>query len=149
MRRFAIAFVLLMLAGALLSQTTNTSFINPHWQMPSLLNPNKLQVNHSASFTAGGSSNGQGFYQSMYTNHMLYRFNPKLDLRVNLNFVNFGTATMHGGLDIEGNDDNATKMLPEFELQWRPTENTTLRIEYSQMPHRLGSPYPLSYWPDR
>jgi len=137
----------LLMFCTLLAASGFDPYINPHYQLPSLLNPDKLHVSHSASFSAGSCSNGQGFYQSVYSNHMLYQFNSKLDLAVNLNFVNGGTTTMKGGLDIEGNGDNNTRVLPDIGLQWRPSENTTLRIEYTHM--RPVNPYPLRYWPER
>ncbi|MCD4829729.1 MAG: hypothetical protein K8R90_09915 [Candidatus Cloacimonetes bacterium] len=145
MRRTTMFVLMLTVVCALAAQSFDP-YINPHWRMPSLLNPNKLQINHSASFSAGASSTGEGFYQSMYTNHLHYRFNPRLDLRVNLNFVNFGSATMHGGFDIEGNNDNATHMIPEVMLLWRPTDSTSLRIEFSRMPAR--NPSAFRYWPE-
>jgi len=77
-------------------------------------------------------SNGQSFYQSVYTNHLQYQFNPKLSMNMNLNFVNFGSATMKNKLSFDGNGDNQSKVLPEFSLMYQPSKNFTIRFDYQQ-----------------
>ncbi|MDY6914828.1 MAG: hypothetical protein SVM86_00740, partial [Candidatus Cloacimonadota bacterium] len=93
-----LVLILLLTPIILLAQTSVEKY-EPSFQMPSLsgsgfvLNPSKLQMNHSVFFLGGVSSNNQGYYESTYTNHLQYKFNSKLKLNVDLNFVNFGTAS--------------------------------------------------------
>lgn len=69
-----------------------------------------LKMSHSMGFEAGTSSSGDGYYLSRYTNTLSYKLSPKMDLDVDLNFVNFGSTSKGFSL----NDDNSTKLLPEF-----------------------------------
>ncbi len=94
----------------------------------SLFDLNKLSMNHSMGFSAGMSSSGYGFYLSRYTNHLRYKFNPKLDLELDLSFVNFGSTTS----SLDFNDDNQSKVIPEFKLNYRPSDSVNLQIEFRQ-----------------
>ncbi|HCX72850.1 MAG TPA: hypothetical protein DHM37_03945 [Candidatus Cloacimonas sp.] len=129
--------ILLAFALTLFGQNGIETF-NPSYKIPSLfghsslLNPNKLKMNHSVFFLGGVSSNQQSFYESTYTNHLQYNFNPKLKLKVDLNFVNFGTASFDNNWNIEGNNDNSTQVLPNFSLDYRPTENSRITIQFNQ-----------------
>ncbi|MCK4956814.1 MAG: hypothetical protein KAS49_04195 [Candidatus Cloacimonetes bacterium] len=91
---------------------------------------NNLQMNHSISFSSGVSSNSQSYYISTYTNHLKYQFGPKLDLKLDLNFVNFGTATYKSGIEFNGNKDNSNIVIPEFELNYQPSENTSIKFKF-------------------
>jgi hypothetical protein len=126
-----IIFCLILITAAIFlhAQVIENAF-TPNLLTPSFLNPNNLSINHSVKFSGGYSSNSQSYYESVYTNHITYRFNPRLNLKVDLNFVNFGTATHTGGIEFEGNNDNASRVLPNFQLNWKPTENTNITIEY-------------------
>lgn len=89
-----------------------------------------LRMSHSMGFEAGTSSVGSGYYLSRYTNHLAYQLNPKLDLDVDLNFVNFGS--MNTGSSFSLNEDNDTKLLPEFSLRYRPQENISFELRMGQ-----------------
>lgn len=102
----------------------------------SLLNPYKLKMSHSMGFTAGTASNGLGFYESRYTNHLQYDFSSKLNLALDLNFVNYGSTTMSKGFSLEGNDDNKTRILPEFSLSYKPTNSISIQLQYRNMDNR-------------
>lgn len=95
----------------------------------SLLNPNNYSMNHSASFSTAYRS-GVSFYQSRYTNHISYQVNKKMDINVDLHVSNFGTANVSKGFNIESNEDNATNIVPDFSINYRPTENTTINFIY-------------------
>lgn len=103
--------------------------LNP-WQGggTSLLSMDRLSMSHSMGFAAGTSSSGRGFYSSSYTNHLKYQFNPKLDLALDLNFVNFGTAA--NGFKL--NDDNKSRIIPEFKLNYRPSDSFHITVEFNQ-----------------
>ncbi|MBW6514374.1 MAG: hypothetical protein K0B87_06425 [Candidatus Syntrophosphaera sp.] len=108
----------------------------------SLLDLNRISMNHSMGFSAGVSSAGSGYYLSRYTNHLKYSFNPKLDLELDLNFVNFGSTNS----SFEFNADNRSRVIPEFKLNYRPSESVQLQIEFRQ-----GNPWMQDYkpWPER
>ena len=129
MKNFIILLILLIVSIPLIGQTTPTAF-NPHYQLPSLINPNKIEMSHSISFSSA-FSNGDAAYQSKYTNHIKFNLRKNLKLNVDLNLVNFGTANFNS-FDIEGNNDNVTKILPDFSLEYKPTDNMTIKVEYNQ-----------------
>ncbi|MFO7896201.1 MAG: hypothetical protein R6U84_04645 [Candidatus Cloacimonadales bacterium] len=119
--------VILILAAGLVAQ--NPTF-RPDFLIDQFNGFDKLQMNHSVSFSSGVSSNSQSFYMSTYTNHLQYDLGPKLDLNLDLNFVNFGTATHKRGLSFDGNNDNMSLVVPEFQLNYRPTENSEIRFMF-------------------
>lgn len=96
-----------------------------------LLNMKNLDMSHSMGFSAGASSNGSGYYMSRYTNHLKYSFSPKLKMDLDLNFVNFGTASN----SFKINDDNSSRVLPELTLDYQPYESVKIQVKY-----RMGYP---------
>jgi len=108
---------------------------------PSLLNMENLSISHSMGFEAGTSSLGDGYYLSRYTNHMKYKFNPKLELDLNLNFVNFGSVDTANRCEL--NSDNASKIIPEFSLRYKPTDSISINV---QMVHGGMADYYRSSW---
>jgi hypothetical protein len=134
MKRYMVLFLLLCGFVFLQAQTSAFQpanlFNSSSWQ-GSLLNPSKLHMSNSASFSTT-MSNNQSFYQSVYTNHLSYQFNQKLSMNVNLNFVNYGTASMKHKMNFQGNGDNQNKILPEFSMLYQPSKNFTIRFDYQQ-----------------
>ncbi len=136
MKRAIIATALLTIVLSLSAQYSETGF-NPHFKLPSLgsehsyslFNPNQLSMSHSMGFSSGFMGD-QSYYQSRYTTHLGYALSKNLDFKLDLNFVNDGTATMNGGFDIEGNDDNDSQILPNMSLEYRPFKNTVIRLDY-------------------
>jgi hypothetical protein len=126
-----ILIALLILAFSLNAEIINNAF-TPELLMPSMINMNNLTINHSMSFSSSISSNNQSAYESVYTNHLNYKFSPKFNLKVDLNFINFGSATHQGGIEFEGNNDNTSKILPNFQLNYNPSENVRFIIEFKQ-----------------
>jgi len=100
---------------------------------------NNLRISHSMGFEAGTSSSGSGYYLSRYTNHMNFRFSPKLELDLDLNFVNFGS--MNTKNDFSFNNDNDSKILPEFSLRYRPSDSMTIEFHMEQ-----GMMHPTNSW---
>ncbi|MBN2461133.1 MAG: hypothetical protein JXB60_05950 [Candidatus Cloacimonetes bacterium] len=141
MKRNIITIVTLLLFLSLAAEVEH-QFLNPYLQTPSLIDFSRITMSHSASFAAGYSSNNRGYYQSMYTNHINYRLSEKLNFNLDLNFVNFGTTTHEGLFQVEGNDDNSSRIFPEFMLHYQPSENTSIVIEYRQIT-------PADYWQSR
>ena len=126
------SMLLVMITPLLWGQINENPFFSPYLSSEGLLNMNNLQMNHTLSFSSGFSSSGDGFYQSVYTNHILYKFNPKLDLNINLNFVNHGTANWDNDFSVSSNNDNTSGIVPEFSLNYRPSKNSRITIEYRQ-----------------
>ncbi|MDY0150757.1 MAG: hypothetical protein RBS43_00615 [Candidatus Cloacimonas sp.] len=103
-------------------------YYNPfHQSSGSLLSMDKLSMSHSMGFEAGSSSVGDGYYLSRYTNHLKYKFNPKLELNLDLNFVNFGS--MNTSSKFELNNDNANTVIPEFSLSYKPNDSTLIQVQ--------------------
>ena len=126
-----ILVTLLILAFSLNAEIINSAF-TPELLMPSMINMNNLTINHSMSFSSSISSNSQSAYESVYTNHINYKFSSKLNLKVDLNFINFGTATYQGGIEFDGNNDNTSRVLPNFQLNYKPSEKMNFTIEFRQ-----------------
>ena len=131
MKKVILIIILVASIVILNAQIINSAF-TPELLMPSMINMNNLTMNHSMSFSSSFSSNSQSAYESVYTNHINYKFNSKLDLNVDLNFVNFGSATYQGGIEFDGNNDNTSRVLPNFQLNYNPSENIKFVIEFRQ-----------------
>ena len=123
--------ILLILAFGLSAQIINSAF-TPELLMPSMINMNKLTINHSMTFSSSFSSNNHSVYESVYTNHLNYNFSPKFNLKIDLNFINYGSATYKNGIEFEGNNDNTSRVLPNFQLNFSPKENMKFVIEFRQ-----------------
>ena len=122
---------LLILAFNLNAEIINSAF-TPELLTPSMINMNNFTINHSMSFSSSISSNSQSAYESIYTNHLNYKFNSKLNLKVDLNFINYGSATYQGGIEFDGNNDNTSRILPNFQLNYKPSEKMNFTIEFRQ-----------------
>ncbi|MGB4309771.1 MAG: hypothetical protein WBI94_05790 [Candidatus Cloacimonadaceae bacterium] len=113
-----------------------------------LFDVSKLKMSHSVGFEAGASSMG-GFYLSRYTNHLKYSFNPKLDLKLDLSVINYGSSNAKFKL----NDDNRSQFVPGFTLDYHPSDSFNIKVEYRQgMPLGSGSWYhqdPYRSWWDK
>ena len=130
MKKIILISLLIFISTLVFAEIT-ADYFKPDYKFM-LFNPNKLTMNHSFSFMSGFSSNNQGFYQSVYTNHLNYQFNSKLDFKLDLNFVNYGSTTFQNDFKIEGNNDNTSKVLPSFQLNYKPSENTKITFEFRQ-----------------
>ncbi len=137
-----LAILVLMTALPLIADYRPNSFFNPNLDNRSFFNVDNMQTKHTMSFMSGFSSDGRGVYKSSYTNHIMYQFSPNLDLQVDLNFVNHGTIKWDNDISISSNNDNTTNVIPEFSLNYRPTENSRITIEYRQS----ISPFHDSNW---
>jgi len=134
MKRITVLLILICSIIVLQAQTTpfqpTNLFGSSTWQS-SLLNPSKLHMSHSASFSTS-MFNQQSIYQSVYTNHLQYQFSPKLSMNLNLNFVNYGSASWKKNMNLSGNGDNQNKIVPEFSLLYQPSKTFSIRFEYQQ-----------------
>lgn len=144
MKRIVTLLALLIMVISV-SAEISEKFLNPAVFSPSLFDLNKITMNHTISFSGGISSNNQSIYQSLYTNHINYQISPKLNFKLDLNFVNYGSATYNRDLEFSGNGDNQSVILPEFSLSYRPSENMNIVIEYRNV--SLSNPwYQSPFW---
>jgi hypothetical protein len=108
------------------------SFIQPQTSSDwfNLFNPNNFQMHHSysASYSAGG---GYGLALQRYTNTMLYQFAPNLQGRVDLSLQNSPYSTF----DYRMQNQFSKAYVSRVELNYRPTDNTVIRLQYREMPY--------------
>ena len=110
-----------------------------------LFNPDNFLMRHSLSFsyfTAGGT----GLSLTSYTNTMLYKISDPLNLRfdVTLQGSPFGN---YGGVQ---QSELSKIYLSRAELNYRPAENMSIRVQYLQLPYSAYrydwySPYSYPY----
>jgi hypothetical protein len=144
MKRIFITIILLVLVVSISAEMSD-KFLNPTLYSPTLFDLNNITMNHTISFSGGISSNNQSFYQSIYTNHINYRISSKLNLKLDLNFMNFGSARYNNDFSFDGNGDNQSVILPEFSLSFTPSENFNIVIEYRNV-HMQNSWYDQPLW---
>jgi len=132
MRKLMLTFLLLLSLMPLLAQINlpRPNFSPYTGNGNSLLSLNKLSMRHSMGFEAGTSSLGEGYYLSRYTNHLMYSFNPKLEMNLDLNFVNFGSLNTTDKFEL--NKDNSSKVIPEFSLRYKPTDSILIQVQMVQ-----------------
>lgn len=104
------------------------------------LDMSKFEMHHSfsLSYSAMGS---QGLSLGVYTNSMSYKFNDKLNLKVDASLVNSPYNTL--------GDEFTNKLnglyISKAELNFNPTEDMHLTIQYFHPPNGLGSYYGYGY----
>lgn len=133
--------ILVLMTIAILPLMAQYDIPRPDFNPFSMHNPAlaNLSMSHSMGFEAGSSSRGDGYYLSRYTNHLNYAFSPKLELDLDLNFVNFGSMNTSQSFSL--NEDNDSKVLPEFSLRYRPSDSMTFELKMSQ-----GMMRPMRPW---
>lgn len=108
------------------------SFIQPQSATDwfNLFNPNNFQMRHSysASYTA---FSGEGMALQRYTNTMMYQFAPNLDARIDISLQNSPYSTFEHRLQNQFN----RMSLSRAEINYRPWENTHIRLSYREYPY--------------
>ncbi len=128
MKKYVVLMLVTLIAVCLNAEIVQSAF-TPSLFSTSFLKQNNISMNHSMSFSAGTASGDNSFYQSVYTNHIKYKLNSKLNLQLDLNFVNYGSATFDNW-EFDSNNDNQTKVLPNFQLNYQPNENMRIQFEF-------------------
>jgi hypothetical protein len=86
-----------------------------------------LETSQSFSFsTLYNSSTKSSLYISNFQNRFTYSPLPNLNLELDLNAVKYGSFNSSSG---------DTKILPNFRLDYFPTDNVHLRIEWQSFPN--------------
>ena len=105
-----------------------------------------MQHSYSMSYSAMGS---QGIALGRYTNSMQYKFSDKLDARVAVSMQH----SPYSSFDQRLQSSLTGIFVDRAEINYRPTDNTLLRISYRQLPAYYGyngmygynSPFMMGY----
>ncbi len=99
-----------------------------------LINPAKfeMQQSYSLSFTSVG---GRGYNQGLYLNTMNYRFSDPLLMQVRIGYLHQPL----GGNQLMS-DQNGKVFLQKAMLQYKPTENMSIILDYESIPSPMMSP---------
>ncbi len=110
-------------------------FRKPAGFLDSLLDPSKFSMSHSYSlsyFTMGGRS----FNQGLYLNTMNYQFSDPLFMQVRIGYVHQPFGMMN-----QSNGENGKVFIQRAMIEYKPTENMKLTIDYQAYPNRMVSPF--------
>lgn len=103
----------------------------------SLLDPQRLRINHSYTFSYFSSDAASGSFGT-YTTTLRYQLSNPLSLTLSLNYL-------HQPLSVFGRDDLRVKnsILPNFQLHYKPSNSFSLWINVLTFPspYRLGNEY--------
>jgi len=105
----------------------------------SLLDPSKLRMSHSYTFSYFSSERSSGSF-GVYTNVLEYKFSNPLTLTLSLNYL-------HQPLSVFHKDDLRLKdaILPNFQLRYRPNDSFSFTINVLTYPH-LYHPGNTNLW---
>ncbi len=148
----------LLLLAAALASTVSTAQIKSQDEQPvsasqelvhpasmgsllGLLDANNFMMRHSFSLSYL-SAGGQGISTASYTNSMFYRIADPLNLRLDLTLQ--GTPFGQSGLG-EGNFNKL--FISRAEMNYKPSDNMFLRLEYRQIPFNYYSGFYSPYTP--
>ncbi len=94
-----------------------------------ILNPENFQMRHSFAFNyfSGG---GYGVSIASYTNSMFYKIADPLNVRFD---VTLQGSPFGGGGDFQQSDLSRV-FLSRAELNYRPSENTFIKLQFNQVP---------------
>jgi hypothetical protein len=107
-------------AGDLLAPAKQTGF--------SLLDPSRLNISHSymmSYFSGGGRSGSVGLYMST----LQYQLSRPLSLRVGLGYLHQPLGFLSSSANTVEN-----QILPNFRLDFRPSENFHFMVDYMTIP---------------
>lgn len=96
-----------------------------------LLDPNRFSISHSYSMSYS-SGTSQSSWDGLYLSSMQYQFSVPVTL-----FLDMGLSHQPGALFNKGPVDNSMAsesfVIPRVGLQYKPTKNTTIRLQYFNM----------------
>jgi len=106
------------------------------------LNSTNFQMKHSVGMSYSSFGN-QGVALGTYTNTMMFKFADNLSFRTDISFVNSPYSSMGKNFS---NSLNGV-YLSNAELNYKPTENSLITIQYRQIPANYYNSYsPYSYY---
>ena len=127
------AAFLLLSSGIIIAQDLTPPQNAPSsiFAFPSSLPLNNLRMSQSISFsTTYNSGTKSAYYLSNFCSSFKLPLSDKLNLALDLNFVNYGKFSSSSPLISNEN----TKILPNFSLDYTPTENLRLHVEIISFP---------------
>lgn len=129
-------------ASEVSSQDKNLLGFTSNSKNMSLLDPQRLKMNHSYSFSYFSNGQTSGSF-GVYTTTLRYQLSNPLSLTLSLNYL-------HQPLSVFRRDalrvDN--RILPNFQLHYRPNSSFSLWINVLTLPAAYG-PGNESFWRDR
>lgn len=129
-------------ASEVSSQDKNLLGFTSNSKNMGLLDPQRLKMNHSYSFSYFSNGQTSGSF-GVYTTTLRYQLSNPLSLTLSLNYL-------HQPLSVFRRDalrvDN--RILPNFQLHYRPNSSFSLWINVLTLPAAYG-PGNESFWRDR
>lgn len=106
----------------------------------SLLDPQRLKLSHSYTFSYFSSSRYSGS-MGVYTTTVNYQLSQPLSLTLSLNYL-------HQPLSVFGRDNLRVKddILPNFQLHYKPNNSFSLWINVETLPTSYWWGYQNSWW---
>jgi hypothetical protein len=100
------------------------------------INPQNFSMNHSFSLSYSAFSGG-GMALGMYTNSLKYKFNDQLNIEADVSILN----SPYNSFGKEFTDQINGVYLSRLEMNYKPSDNFKVVLQYSQMPMSYYSPY--------
>jgi len=103
---------------------------NPIGSLFSFIDPSKFSMGHSfeMSYSASGDN---GLAMGVYTNHLAYEFNEKLNIEVDASLVNSPYNTFGDSFT----DSFNGVYLNKAQINYKPTEDFNIILQYSNSPY--------------
>jgi len=110
---------------------------NSYGSILGFINPDNFTMHHSfgLSYSAFGGVGGMAL--GVYTNSMAYKFSDKLNLETDISVVNSPYNSF--GKDFSKQINGV--YLSRVQLNYKPTDNMNIILQYQQVPAGLYSPY--------
>lgn len=99
-------------------------------------NPDNFSMHHSVSMSYS-SFGSQGLAMGVYTNNMMYKISDNLDVEADISIVNSPYSTLG---DAFTNQLNGV-YLSRAQLNYKPSKDFSITIQYNQLPNGFYSPY--------
>ena len=103
--------------------------LGPGSQQPVLMDPKKIQMHQSVSFSAA-SGGGSSFSQSLYQNTLDWKLSDPLTLHLDLGIL---TPLSSSGPAAQGFQRGAY-LIPTIGLEYQPSETVKMYFQYSSLP---------------
>lgn len=155
MKYLTIFFILIMIVPGFAQMDHQQSFSSyvsgltlqkPAGFLDALLKSDKFSMSHSYSlsyYSAGNYSGSMG----LYLNTMKYQFSDPLMMQVSVGYLHHPFGGLNG---LNKNPSQDEVFLESAKLQYKPTENTFITVDYRQIPQSMMySPYSSYYFNNR
>lgn len=106
--------------------------------MFSWFNPENFNMSHSYTMSYM-TMGGRGLALGMYTSSMQYQISDPLDVQLDVSVMHSPYSSFHNNLN-----DLSGVFISRAQVNYQPTENFRIQVQYRQMPHSMygyGSPF--------